>query len=102
MPKWTPFVYRDFYDAPRMIVTQDGSSTYLLWSRFDEALDDYRDVYDVYRMPPLSDEELRGSWVDLEKRAIEHIGTVPVRCLTFDSGRHALDLDALGKVERVA
>lgn len=85
-----------------MIVTKDESGTYLFWSHFDEAQDDYRDRYDVYRMPPLSDEELRGSWVGLEERAIEHIGTVPVRGLAFDSGRQAVDLDVLGKIERRA
>ncbi len=99
MPKWSTIVYREFYDIPRMVVARDQSGTYLFWSRFDETHDDYRDSYEVYRMPQLTDDELRGSWVGLENRAIEHLGTVPTRSVSFDSERRAVDLDVLNKIE---
>jgi len=92
-------VYREFYEVPRKVIARDESGTYLFWSRFVEAHDDYRDFYDVYRMPPLSDREIRGSWVGLENRAIEHLGTIPTRSLSFDSERHAVDLDVLDKIK---
>ena len=99
MPRWSSIVYREFFDVPRRLVAWDESCTYFFWSRFVEADDDYRDFYDVYRMPPLSDQELRGSWVGLEKRATEHLGTIPTRSLSFDAKRRAVDLDVLDKVE---
>ena len=82
-----------------MVFARDGTGTYLSWSRYVESQDDYRDFYDVYRLPSLSDEELRGSWVGLENRAIAHLGNVPTRSLSFDSERRALDFDALDKIE---
>ena len=66
MPKWSLMVYRQLYDIPRIVVARDRSGTYLFWSRFDEAQDNYRDCYDVYRMPDLTDQELVGSWVGFD------------------------------------
>ena len=97
MARWSSIVYREFYEVPRRVVARDASGTYFFWCRFVEAHDDYRDFYDVYRMPPLTDQELRGSWVGLENRALEHLGSMATHSLSFDSERPALDLDALDK-----
>ena len=99
MPRWSSIVYRELDDVPRRVVARDESGTYFFWSRFVEAHDDYRDFYDVYRMPLLLDQELRGSWVGLENRAIEHLGAIPTHSLSFDSERPAVDLDVLDKIK---
>lgn len=98
MARWSSIAYREFYEIPRRVVARDTSGTYFFWSRFVEAYDDYRDFYEVYRMPPLTDLELRGSWVGLENRAVEHLGTIATHSLSLDSERPALDLDALDKL----
>ena len=100
MPKWSSIVYREFDGVPRKVVARDESGTYLFLSRFIDAHDDYRDFYEVYRMPTLADQELRGTWIGLENRAIEHLGTIPTRGLSFDSERRAVDLDVLDKIKK--
>jgi hypothetical protein len=84
MSKWRPTAYREFYDVPRAIIISDESRNCLLTSLFDEALDEYRDIYE---MPKLSDEEVKGSWLKFEQRAIRHLGHVPVKEVSFDASK---------------
>ena len=96
MSKWRPIAYREFYDVPRAIIISDESRNYLLTSLFVEALDEYRDNYDIYEMPKLSDEEVKGPWLKFEQRAIRHLGHVPVKEVSFDaSKRREIDLNIL-------
>ncbi len=97
MASWASIVYREFFDVPRSIVARNESGTYLFWSRFVD--DHYQEFYDVYLMPPLYHKELRGSWIGLEKRAIQHLGTIPTRSLAFDDKRSAVDLAVLDKLQ---
>lgn len=96
MASWRLAAYRNFWDFPRMVVATNDSGTFLYYSRFEEALDDYTDYYAVYRMPELTLEELQGTWEGLEERALERLADVPIRSLPFDvTHREFLDYDAL-------
>ena len=96
MSNWRPINYRDFYDVPWAIYVSDGTKNYFFSSEFDEAADDYRDKYDVYEMPKMSDEALNGSWLNVERKAIRHIGRVPVKDIKLDkTKRRLLNLDIL-------
>ncbi len=97
MSKWRPIVYREFYDVPRAIIVSDGSCNYLFTSSFDEALDEYRENYEIYEMPNLTDEEMKGSWLKFEGKAVRHLGCVPVKEVCFDATkRREIDLNILG------
>ncbi len=87
MHEWTDIQYRDFYDAPRIIVACKGGDSFLFYSRFDDQLDEYSDFYEVYRMPPLADLSLDGSWAGLEKKALERLPDVPLGELPFEVRR---------------
>jgi hypothetical protein len=61
MSSWSNIHYREFWDFPRMVIATSAEGTFLFWSRFDEALDDYVDHYEVWRMPELAAADLSGS-----------------------------------------
>ena len=85
---------------PRAIVVTDNGRCLLLLSLFDENLDDYADCYDVFEMPELGPNELKGSWIGLENRALKMLGKVPVIETKFDSTkRQEIDLDILKRLE---
>jgi len=49
--QWVPFVYRDFYDLPRMLVFMAAGRCYLFDCSFDEGVDDYLPDYQVFELP---------------------------------------------------
>jgi len=83
MDAWTNIHYREFYDCPRMIVATGPGGTFLFWSRFDDARDEYATHYEVWRMPALAAHDLAGSWIGLEKRALERLPDIAVSQLPF-------------------
>jgi hypothetical protein len=87
MPQWSFQAYREFWDVPRMVVATNESGTYLFHSRFDETLDEYIDHYEVHQLPPLSANELQGSWADLPSRSLKRLDDVPLRQLPFEITR---------------
>lgn len=87
MGSWQFQAYREFWDVPRMVVARNESGTYLFYSRFDDALDDYIDHYEVFEIPALTDEELRGSWIAIPNRALRRLPDVPLRQLPFEITR---------------
>jgi hypothetical protein len=92
--RWTSFVYREFYDVPRMIVVELEKTRLLLVSQFNERLDEYECEYLCYLIPSTTD--LAGSWVDLTARAIRQLGSVPVAGVRFDPTRRSkIDLSSL-------
>jgi hypothetical protein len=96
MTQWKFSAYREFWDVPRMVVGRNETGTYLFYSPFDEQLDDYVAAYHVYRMPDLNAEDLKGSWVGLELKAIERLPDIPIRSLPFDvTSRTLQDFDSL-------
>ena len=70
-----------------MIVARDESGTYLFHSRFDQGLDDYIAHYEVFEIPALTEEELRGSWASLPGKALRRLADVPLRQLPFEVTR---------------
>ena len=90
MAKWSFQAYRDFWDLPRMVVATNETGTYLFHSRFDDALDEYIDHYEVYELPSLTAAELQGSWVDLLGRALKRLADIPLQELPFDETRRKL------------
>ncbi|HUS18159.1 MAG TPA: hypothetical protein VMZ25_00780 [Terriglobales bacterium] len=79
-----PFAYREFYDVPRLIVVRFKGKVLLLDSRFDEAADDYSDVYDVYVLPADIQIPETGSWEHLASRTAQKLGTIKVSDVAFD------------------
>lgn len=82
----TPFIYRGFYDVPRMIIARYEGFRLLLDCRFDDDLDEYPDAYRVFVIPDISDAELAVpiSWLGLDKKATAYLGTVAVKDIVFD------------------
>jgi hypothetical protein len=96
MAQWLSAQYRDFYDLPRMIVARSDLGTFLFYSRFEGAADEYGGCYELYRMPSLSANELAASWEGLELRALERLSDLPVGDFPFDVARRAfLDYDSI-------
>jgi hypothetical protein len=85
MNKTARFIYREFYDVPRMLILLHRQMQLLLESRFDDGIDDYASAYDVFLLPNVEESELKGSWEELSRRATAHLGQIPVQDLTFDS-----------------
>ena len=86
---YAPFIYRDFYDVPRMILVRHRDRVFILDSSFNDESDDYRDHYIVYELAveDVSDANLAGSWADLPSRARSCLGSVPLASVTFDATR---------------
>lgn len=82
-----PINYRGYWDVPRIFFVDYLGLTYLFDCTFDEDLDDYPDDFEVFLMPPLSEEEMAGSWADHWKKAIRKVGSVPVSAVRFDPTR---------------
>ncbi len=89
---WLPIQYREFYDVPRSIVVEYEGALYLFESALDDALDDYSEVYQVYRLPIVLRDQLNTwdtrSWIDLALAGI-HIGEVPVASVELDETKRA-------------
>jgi hypothetical protein len=89
---WAPIRYRDFWDVPRIFLATYRGELYLFDCPFDEEVEDFGDLYHVYSMPPLAEDELTGSWADLPDRALTRLGDVPIASIRFDpSQRKSID-----------
>lgn len=82
-----PFIYREFYDVPRMILLQRGNLRILLESAFDTETDEYSNTYKVFVLPNISEEDLKGSWEGLASTATRLLGEIPVDDLDLDLSR---------------
>ena len=92
----SPIRYHDFWDVPRAFIAADSAGSYLLDCHFDDQLDDYPEFYEVFAMPPLSDELLSSPWADLSRHALGRLGRVRVCEVRFDaSRRREVDLDGI-------
>jgi len=72
-----------------MFLVESEEKQYLFDCAFDEELEDYSGVYQVFLMPQIVDAELEGSWVQLPSRALRGLGTIPVTSVAFDTTRRA-------------
>lgn len=87
--QWATIQYRDFYDVPRIFITNYQGQLYLFDCPFDDELDDYQDSYRVYHLPALTEAELEGSWKHLPERASRLLGIIPVTEVQFDPTKRA-------------
>jgi hypothetical protein len=96
MPTWIPIHYRDFWTVPRIFWLIFRDRTFLFDCPFDERVEDFPDHYEVYEMPSLTEEDVKGSWVNLHQRALANYGTVPLKAVRFDeTRRQAIDAGVL-------
>src|SRR5437879_9676841 len=97
--RWVPIRYREVWDVPRIFLAAHGSDLLLFDCPFDEDTEDYPDLYHVYLMPPLTEQELTGSWGNLADRAIEHLADVPIARVEIDpSIRQSVDAELLDEL----
>ena len=87
--QWATIRYRDFYDLPRIFVTNYQGQLYLFDCPFDDELDDYPNSYRVYQLPALTEAELEGSWEHLPERASRWLGAISVTEVQFDPTKRA-------------
>lgn len=83
MPEWTPFVYRDFWDFPRVLVVELDGAYFLLDAPFDEAIDDYSPVYNIKALKAFPDSS---NWTGVGHGSTV-LGIIPVEPELFDSTR---------------
>ena len=96
MPSTAPFVYREVYDVPRFLVVTHRGQQFLFESAFDEELDEYPAVYQVFLLRDVAEDELKGSWVHLSEKAQARLGAVPVQDVVFDeTGRREIETGVL-------
>ena len=82
--EWADIRYRDFYDLPRIFITNYQGQLYLFDCPFDDELDDYPDSYHVYQLPALTEADLEGSWEHLPELTTSFLGVIPVTEIQFD------------------
>ena len=93
--------YRDLHEVPRMFVAEHEGRQYLFDGSFNDDLDEYPDDYDVFELPRLSLAELAGSWQNISRRAVQHLGRVPVESVNFDrTRRREIDAGVLANLAR--
>ena len=83
MEEWSQISYRGFWDVPRIVIARRGDETFLFDSRFDDSADCHTDYYEVLAMPPLSEQQLRGSWSGLENLALGQLPSIGLHDLPF-------------------
>ena len=99
MPDTAPFVYREFYDVPRFLIVTHRGQQFLFESAFDDDLDEYPDVYQVFLLRDVPEDELKGSWVYLSDKAQIRLGIVPVKDVVFDeTGRREIETGVLERL----
>ena len=99
MKRWNPINYREFYDIPRIFLTQTEKGLLLFDCEFDPEKDDYRATYKVYLMPgSIDDTAWKGSWEQLPERATKFLGDIPTTDVEFDPTlRRQINAEILGR-----
>lgn len=88
--------YRDFWDFPRLFIIELNDGNLLLFDcKFNDETEDYDDVFQVYLIPPIGDEEMLGSWANLSMKAIRYVGEVGINELRFDDTKRKYIDDAI-------
>lgn len=87
MSQTARILYAGFYDHPLGFTVRHQGALYLFWRDFSDDLDEYEDAYRVYAMPPMTDEAIQSSWLNLNETATALLGEVPVKSVVFDETR---------------
>ncbi len=104
MSTWASIKYMGFWDVPLIFLVPYQGELVLFDCEFDEEVEDYRDFYKVYAVPPAVAEDLPKDWTTLHTRATRYLGNVPVQSVRFDpTRRREVDTSVLeelmGKVQ---
>ena len=83
MEEWAPFSYREFWDYPRAIVVEFDEALHFLDSPFDEAVDDYTNVYQIKVLTEIPDSK---DWSGL-RDGFQAIASIEIRRELFDETR---------------
>ena len=85
---WLPIRYESFYDVPRLFFVESGGTAFAFDCPFDDASDDFRDEYTIYRLDvadrAIVEEPL--DWRAALARAVI-IGRMAVVSVRFDESR---------------
>jgi hypothetical protein len=96
---WSSIQYRDFWDVPRIFVTQYRGMWFLFDCTFDDETEDFPDTYQVSLISPPEPADLAGSWIDLPKKAVQFLAEIPIARVQFDpTRRKAIDDTLLAKL----
>lgn len=90
MNTWAPIQYRGFWDVPTIFVFSHKNELFLFDCEFDEEVEDFRDHYKVYLLPPALVDELPKDWTGLHQQAIRYLGTILVEKVRFDPTRRQM------------
>jgi hypothetical protein len=94
MGSWSPIKYMGFNDVPLVFLTTHRERTLLFECPFLSDIEDYAEVYRVYLMPELREDEIPKDWTTLAPRATRYLGEVPVAKVKFDpTRRQAVDAE---------
>ena len=92
-------LYAGFYDAPLAFTVRYGGGLYAFVRDFDDDVDEYEDEYKIYKLPPLTDEQIQASWLKIEERATHYLSKVPVSDVVFDeTKRREIGTDVLERL----
>ncbi len=92
-------LYSGFYDFPLAFTVRFEGKLYVFVRGFDDDADEYEDRYRVYFMPPLTDEDIQASWLQIETKAIDYLGEMAVKDIVFDATkRHEIETDVLERL----
>ena len=78
-PDWIDIKYDDFWDVPRRFIFVYEGISFRFDCPFSDALDEYPDFYQVYRVALASDSS--------EPESVEFLGTIQIQEVEFDSTR---------------
>lgn len=99
MSQTARILYAGFYDHPLGFTVRHQEALYLFWRDFSDDLDEYEDAYRVYAMPPMTDESIQSSWLNLNETATALLGEVPVKSVVFDeTRRREIETDVLERL----
>lgn len=79
--------YRGFHDVPRVFCLACDEGVYVFESRFDGAIDEYDDTYDVWLIRDRDAARAEPDTILAIVSAQEPLARVPVPAVTFDSTR---------------
>jgi hypothetical protein len=89
-------IYSGFWDRPLGFVARYRDVIFYFFREFNEDSDEYEDVYRVFLLPPLTEEDIRNSWDRLHTKTLRQVSTIRVSDVLFDvSFRKSIDANIL-------
>ncbi len=94
--------YSGYYDGPLgFVVSHEGIQYIFLRGHFDEALDDFPNIYEVYTLPEVSEEDIGRVWKDLLAKNKVYFGSIHLHKVIFDpTKRKFIDTETFSMISR--